>query len=312
MDQKNTENSKLFRSGICSYTIGENETEGEGDVVEINAQTGIARRRHSTPDEIIAREEMHKISLLEEEKQQQKALFREKIISEVQYEDRIVIFLDVLGWGNLVEKSVENTDVLTNIANIAYNAKDMSENLNSEKEFPLFSRVTNFSDSLVISLSIDDLYPQRIEFFLMPLISAALHAGMFIRGGITRGAIYHDNNMVFGPALNKAYQLESKDANYPRIIIDESVHEICYKNKIEFLKNWRKINDDYFFYDFIYTLTQFIFDSKTIVYEETINKLKQTIEENLNIHENDDRIYQKYIWLAKYFNQVYTNHVIKI
>ncbi|MDP2077073.1 MAG: hypothetical protein Q8J85_03435 [Sulfuricurvum sp.] len=314
MDQKNTENIKLFKNGSCSYNIEDSNIEGEGSIIEINVQTGIASRRKETDEERKEREENHKLFLLQEEDRQKKMLLRENIISNIQYEDRVVIFLDILGWGNIVEQSVANPNILENIANIAYNAKDMSENLNTEKESPLFSRVTNFSDSLVISLSINDLYPQRIDFFLLPLISAALNAGMFIRGGITRGKIYHDNNMVFGPALNEAYKLESmKDkAIYPRIIIDESVKEICYINRIEFLKNWRKIDDDYFFYDFIYTLTQFKFDSKTIVYEERINNLKQTIEKNLNDNKDDDKIYSKYVWLAKYFNQVHINDVIEI
>lgn len=41
-----------------------------------------------------------------------------------------------------------------------------------------------------------------------------------MRGAVTVGAIHHDQHIVFGPALNRAYELESKVAFYPRILID--------------------------------------------------------------------------------------------
>lgn len=44
---------------------------------------------------------------------------------------------------------------------------------------------------------------------------------MLIRGGITIGKIIHNEEMVFGPGINRAYELESKYAIYPRIIFDQ-------------------------------------------------------------------------------------------
>lgn len=320
MDQKNNiENEQVYRCGSCSYTFGEMNVEGEGSIVEVNVETGNVTRRFPTDDEIKKQEESYRNFLLEEEKQKQRVLQREKIISEVKYEDRIVIFLDILGWGNIVDESakIENFELLQKIANVAYNAKDMSENLNSEVSDFRFTRVTNFSDSLVISLSINDIYPQRLEFFLHPLIFAALNAGMFIRGGITLGKIYHDNNMVFGPALNRAYKLESaKDkAIYPRIILDDNVVEICSKDRIEFLQKWRKIDDDYYFYDFIYTITTFqymteSFEKNKIIYKENIELIKNTIERGLKTHFANERVYPKYQWLGKYFNSIFPENKI--
>jgi hypothetical protein len=45
-------------------------------------------------------------------------------------------------------------------------------------------------------------------------------SGFWIRGAVTVGLIHHDEHIVFGPALNRAYELESKVAIYPRILID--------------------------------------------------------------------------------------------
>jgi hypothetical protein len=56
------------------------------------------------------------------------------------------------------------------------------------------------------------------------LFAAAL--GFWIRGGITIGELVHNNDVVFGPALNRAHELESKVAEYPRIIFDPVIFPV--------------------------------------------------------------------------------------
>ena len=52
------------------------------------------------------------------------------------------------------------------------------------------------------------------------------------RGGISAGLLYHDDNnenqILFGPAFNRAYQLESELASIPRIILDSKVKNLIY------------------------------------------------------------------------------------
>ena len=47
--------------------------------------------------------------------------------------------------------------------------------------------------------------------------------GFLIRGGVTIGQISHSENTCFGPALVRAYQLESQFAFYPRVVLDPKV-----------------------------------------------------------------------------------------
>ena len=49
--------------------------------------------------------------------------------------------------------------------------------------------------------------------------------GYLFRGGITVGDIVHDDECVFGPGLVRAYELESKVAQYPRFVLDRGVAE---------------------------------------------------------------------------------------
>jgi hypothetical protein len=50
-----------------------------------------------------------------------------------------------------------------------------------------------------------------------------LKEGYFIRGALVKGKLYHDNAMVFGEALVRAYELESNLARYPRVMITRDV-----------------------------------------------------------------------------------------
>jgi hypothetical protein len=47
--------------------------------------------------------------------------------------------------------------------------------------------------------------------------------GFFLRGGITIGEIIHDSESCFGPGLNRAYELESTVARFPRFVLDADV-----------------------------------------------------------------------------------------
>jgi hypothetical protein len=51
----------------------------------------------------------------------------------------------------------------------------------------------------------------------------ALDRRLLLRGGMTHGLIYcdQDRRMVFGPALHRAYSLESSRAVVPRIVVDK-------------------------------------------------------------------------------------------
>ena len=55
-------------------------------------------------------------------------------------------------------------------------------------------------------------------------IASAIN-GFLLRGGITIGSIVHDEESAFGPGLNRAYQLESQIAKFPRFVLDPTCIE---------------------------------------------------------------------------------------
>lgn len=132
------------------------------------------------------------------------------------YEQRAVLFLDILGFKNKIKtKSAEE------IFEALLSVQESAKLFNSDERSKI--KATIFSDSIVIS------FPRYDNFGVVQMVSKAryifwklLEHGMLCRGGIASGDLYHHDGIVFGPALIDAYETESNVANYPRIVLANS------------------------------------------------------------------------------------------
>ena len=139
------------------------------------------------------------------------------------------------------------------------------------------------------------------------------------RGGITFGDVYYDKNenIVFGPAIVEAYELESIYSKNPRVLIQDNLaikileYHNDTKNKLKSKENvcpgissinGKIINKD--FEDGKYYINYF----NNIDCDE--EKLKEFILEQLEKAKknNDIKIMKKYLWLSEY----YKNEIIGI
>lgn len=135
-----------------------------------------------------------------------------------QYERRIVAFYDVMGWQSKIERAGTDDASVTTLKNIARLFSSTRGAYASGTEFD--GRITTFSDNVVVSAKPG---PNSLLTVVMRLAMVQLRAaqiGFLIRGGITIGDIFHDEYVVFGPALNRAHQLEKCIADRPRIVVD--------------------------------------------------------------------------------------------
>ena len=149
-----------------------------------------------------------------------------KINDLEQYEDRIVLYLDILGFSNKIKGSSDENESFENIKellNKLENQKELSDKWNNENDTYDF-QVSLFSDSLIISV------PLKIKNGFYDLVKAAIfvmhdliYSGFIARGGITVGKFYHSGNVAFGPALIEAVELE-KNAKYTKIILTKNIY----------------------------------------------------------------------------------------
>ncbi len=153
--------------------------------------------------------------------------------------DRIVAFVDILGFSKMIEKfdKERNHTLLTDLKDSMDTAmekmKDTFKYGSSELEFRMFS------DCLCISTPyFDNDVDFGYQFTSMMLglktyQHMMLMKGYMVRGGITFGPYYSDENIIFSGAMVEAYHFETngttkgskQDYRPPRIIVSPKIME---------------------------------------------------------------------------------------
>ncbi|WFB61179.1 hypothetical protein [Paenibacillus sp. BR1-192] len=160
------------------------------------------------------------------------------------YQNKLVAFIDILGFSNLVKDSAENgqkaellLSLLKDIEAFIKKEEDIlhtSERIGNITAANLKVNYTQFSDSIILSTDIvvpeiHGIKAPNINNFMMIfsilsyLQAKFLNEGILLRGGLTWGPLFHEKNICFGPAFIRAYSLESRLAVNPRIVIDPCI-----------------------------------------------------------------------------------------
>ncbi len=253
------------------------------------------------------------------------------------YEKRIVAFLDILGFSTMIEDSKVDTLLRNKIKRAT---EIIRESVNMDETGRI---VSTFSDSAVIS------YPLNKYSSLFYLLNDIIHLqlklgaiGVMFRGGIAVGDCFHDGSIIFGPAMNEAYRLESEVAKWPRVVIsyetleeglestiepnpygiEYDLEEIkCLLKEDDYQNIIPELNDDkdtstLLFVDFLsqsQELTHFgdeylgwLRDFRGAIIDG-LNRYspakKEDIDEGLS-DANKNKVFKKYRWLLEYWNSV--------
>ena len=144
-----------------------------------------------------------------------------KTMAPVSYERKFVAFYDVLGWRQKIAEAGNDPEMILALKAAVTGWSLLSDTGVQNRGFK--TCITTFSDNVVISEPVEGPNFHLLLFRLGYMQVLASWSGLLIRGAITIGDIVHDESIVFGPALNRAYELESQQAIYPRIILDPDV-----------------------------------------------------------------------------------------
>jgi hypothetical protein len=146
----------------------------------------------------------------------------------MKYDNRYVLFLDILGFKKLVLESEQ--DKTNSKMKDLHTALSIIQGFTDGKSS---RKATQFSDSIVISFRQEDNYDLvKLLDEIIDLLVVMIHKGIICRGAISFGKFYHDDKILFGPALVDAYETETKAAMYPRIILDKSIIRIFKLDRI--------------------------------------------------------------------------------
>jgi hypothetical protein len=140
------------------------------------------------------------------------------------YNDRYCAFADILGFRQLIERlraSPSSFDTLRNLLVRVHGTNSGAALDVDETDF----RAQSISDAVAISTNVNSAGLDEIFKSLQALSLDLLTEGYFVRGAVVRAPLYHDDQMVFGEALVRAFYFESEVAKFPRIVVSREVRE---------------------------------------------------------------------------------------
>lgn len=151
--------------------------------------------------------------------------------------------MDILGFKNLVQDRKRGPEI-GDILKLPYLLRDSGlwDMLKMKGMM-----ITSISDTLVFSVRTSESGAMNKMIRAVSVWSLMLlrDHGILVRGGMAVGPLYHDQQVVYGPALVDAYLLESREAKTPRILIREEDLEPALKscgkssrelNRVRFLR----------------------------------------------------------------------------
>lgn len=147
------------------------------------------------------------------------------------------------------------------------------------------------------------------------MVMRLIDKGVLCRGAISYGKFIHSDRYLFGPALVEAYLLESKAANYPRIILDRSIIDLAGQAKsehhssddeIEFVESLlEKDLDGMYFIDY-FRKAQAELDDPDYDFPKYIDTLASKIRYGMNISKTPSRadLRVKFLWMKEKYNSL--------
>lgn len=234
----------------------------------------------------------------------------------------VVIFLDILGTTN-------NTsfDKKYEIHNLFHTEVKTNEERQKNNQNVVYERkVFSFSDcAYILYYYKDGIEEHRKDDANLAFIAIhntnlsilkLLSKEYFVRGGICFGEAYFDELGCFGPAVERAYKIESKEALYPRIMLDNEIGKLVYEWEQNSPKDPLLISlfseipymieksEDIYFVNILRQLqmtdAQMLEDSMFDLETIKSNAIKKAYSEIIRC--NDSRVTEKLVWMIAYLN----------
>lgn len=213
------------------------------------------------------------------------------------YQEKLVTFIDLLGFKEL-NADIEQKAIIHNVLKTNEALVQIIETINIEQKQNENCSIKIFSDSIFFS------YPKEMFTALLKDILTIYYQvakqGYFFRGGITFGKVFDTGLSLYGPAVIKAYELESKKAFYPRIVLEKDLLkklDLTESQKTDISSNRLILKDfdNQLFLNYLYKTDLNIVAELATVQEQIISLTMR--------NKNDFKLLPKYLWLINHFNQ---------
>ncbi len=246
-------------------------------------------------------------------------------------EQRLCAFVDILGFRDLVQRSLDRPALQGQIRQLLrevvlarpvwdrdspvalIEARLRGQGVADPKaeaellvsEYTATERGSSFSDSLVLSATLNDRAITGLVTSLLFLSRGLAELGKYARGAVCVGLLCHEQDLCFGPVLIAAYDLEKKVAVYPRIVFSlEAYAVVAHVNltSVGLLAPYlREDVDGQRFLDF---LNPAALDLVGPFREDQMREIRRELDRQLSSSTVPPRIREKLVWLVRYFNSI--------
>jgi hypothetical protein len=215
---------------------------------------------------------------------------------KVEYVRSVVSYIDILGFRELVEaKSAGEISRILRILATSTKPKPTST--------AYTVRFTKFSDTVIRSIPATDGGHNNLLFEVQNILNAQIRMvseGILLRGVVTVGDIVQSWGIVYGPAVVRAYNLESQKGSPPRVILDpEALAEIppIVGGSLDFAV--MVANDGHTRYIDYLSAGQWTFSTEQ-EYFAFLRKHRDLIRRGLGEFASNPSVLPKYEWLTEY------------
>lgn len=218
------------------------------------------------------------------------------------YEERYVAFIDILGFSSIISKTRADTGLIS----VVYEAlTSITRRAAASQSSVLGIQATSFSDNVVISLPVSG--PGLFHLFGMinNFSQELLSLGMLFRGAIAKGFALHTEEVIFGPALVDAYNLETKVSLHPRVMLsdpvmeDARIHVGKSRGQKDLLR--RLVREELYDVPYLSLFADWHEDDEAWKPESIakLNVLSTIIERGLKENAKNPGVAEKYRWMAR-------------
>lgn len=226
---------------------------------------------------------------------------------KINFEERAVAFIDVLGFGSIVDQANQNPkhlkelEELIDLLNSAvFSLNGLVDNHISKELIPKHIYI---SDSIILSAPLTSKKMANyngLSILVMRVIQIThmlLNKGYLIRGGISIGNVWHTESNIVGVAYQEAYKIETR-TSVPRVELSDSAIKYWYETEGDSNKMCLK-HDDHFMVNGLHDY--YIPDKTHGAAERAFAHYAQITEQNI-INANSDCIRLKWQWYKSYID----------
>lgn len=238
------------------------------------------------------------------------------------YEKMVSIFIDIVGYQNITdfnkkhelhrlfhEEVIIHKKRQEEIPHVIYDRKVFGF---SDCAYFFFYYKDDIEDSRKNNTNLIYIAAYNVSLTILRLMSK----GYLVRGGIAFGDVFLDELGFFGPAVERAYEIESKEADMPRLQFDSNIGEEVFKwEHTTDNKDLKSLNmfhetpfvsefdgESYFVNPFnvLQRSTEYIIGRDILKIEQVKSTLLSKIEEDLATYSEIPKIVEKLEWMQNY------------